>query len=195
MRTRLLNLTLQAFALLFVTVLPAFVTTIPFVAASSIQLNRVEGRVAAVTKRYLFFIIPYRTVQVDPVTEIDRHSRSGSVTRERRTGRADKYTQADAQGYLVVKGPVSSSEIPANAAKLEALEEEAKAFLQDPQASELKLYLLGNPTFSLVFGGGATALTLFFMGCCLYAAGKWLLNLAGIGPSHSRRSSRGDQQR
>lgn len=189
-RTRLLNFALQFLALLLVTVLPAFVTTIPFVAASSIQFERVEGRVTALTKRHIFFVIPYRTVRVDPVTDIASRTHAGSVTRERRTGQTDKYRQADSQGYLVVNGPGASSEIPANASKLESLKQQSEAFLRDPQAGELKLYLLGNPTFSIVFGGGATAVTLLFAGCCLYAVGKWLLKLAGLSPTRNRERRR-----
>ncbi len=121
MRTRLLNLTLQAFALLLVTVLPAFVTTLPPVTASSILFERVDGRVTALTKRYMFFIIPYRAVLVDPVTGIDRDTHTGSVTVERRSRQMDKYTKADDQGFLVIQGPAISSEIPANATNLESL--------------------------------------------------------------------------
>ena len=180
MGTRLLNLILQIIALLVFTVLPAFVTTLPPVTASSIQLQRMDGRVTAVTKRYMFFIIPYRTSQIDPVTSIDRNTQKGSVTIERRTGQYDKYRKADDQGYLTISGPSGSSVIPANATNLESLEKQLKAFLQDPKAGELKMYLLGNPTFSLVFGGGATALALLVGVSMIVGIAKALLKQLGM---------------
>jgi hypothetical protein len=181
MGTRLLNLSLQIFALLLFTVLPAFVTTLAPVTASSIKLQRADGRVTAVTKRYMFFIIPFRTALVDPVTGIGRDTRKGSVTVERRSGYTDKYRKADDQGYLTITGPGVSSVIPADAKRLEASEKQLKAFLQDPQSSELEVYLLGNPLFSLVFGGGATVLTLFVVVLLFVGLIQSLLKRAGIG--------------
>ena len=187
---RFLNFVLKTCALLLMTVLPAFITTLPPISASSIKFQRVEGRVIAQTQRYLFFIIPYRTEHIDPVIDVETDSQAGSITRVRRTSRTDDYKQADSQGFLLVKGPnISSSEIPADARKLDSLKSQTKAFLKDSQAKELNLYLLGNPLFTLVFGGGATAVVLLISGCFAYAWVQWLLKKLGLVKPKSRHSS------
>lgn len=186
--THLLNFTIKTIALLAMTVLPAFVTTLPPVAASSLSFQRVEGRVIAKAQRYMFFVIPYRTEIIDPVVEIGSDSKQGSVTREKRTGAPDHYQKADNQGFLVVKGPASSSQpIPADYHKLDSLKSQVKTFLQDPQAQTLNLYLLGNPLFSIVFGGGSTALFLLITVCFIIAGVQWVLKKLGLVKPKQRR--------
>lgn len=106
-----------------------------------------------------FFVVPYWTALVDPVTGIDSRTREGSVTRTRRTGGSDRCSKADDNGFLVIEGPNQNSEVLVSPASLDEVEERAQEFLEnDPQTGELNLFVVANWTLSLVFSGLATLL-------------------------------------
>lgn len=69
-----------------------------------------------------FFVVPYWTVWVDPVTGINSLTREGSVTRTRRTGGSDHYTKADDNGFLVVEGRNQDSKVLVSPASLDEVE-------------------------------------------------------------------------
>ena len=140
---------------------------------SWITFERMDGQVRARTQSCVFFIVPYHTTRIDPVTRIDTRTRSGSVTRERRTGSPDRYRKADDVGYLKIEGPSQSAEVPVAPSSLESIEEKAQGFLADTQAVELKLFVVANWTLSLVFSGLATVFYGFIAGCFVFAMAKW----------------------
>ncbi|CAN5830880.1 hypothetical protein BH11VER1_BH11VER1_04510 [soil metagenome] len=155
---------------------------------SWITFERIDGRVTARTQACVFFIIPYRTVQVDPVTRIDTRSRTGSTTLVRRSGHVDRTQKADDLGFLQIEGPTQTSEVPVTPFSLDSVQKKAEAFLADPQARELKLFVVANWKFSLIFSGLATVLFVIYLGCCLYVLGQWLLKLVGLGKTRSKSS-------
>ena len=147
---------------------------------SWIKFERIDDRVRARTQACVFFIVPYHTVWVDPVSQIDTWTRAGSVTRERRSGGPDHYSKADDVGYLKIEGPAQTSEVPIAPSSLDSVEEKAQRFLADPQARELKLFVVANWTFSLLFSGLATVFFGIIAGSVVFALGKWLWRKIGL---------------
>jgi len=171
-KSLLSQILLSIVGFLFCVGMPALVTGV--VPASTIKFERVGDRVTATTQTCIFYIIPYRTIHIDPVTGIDYDFISGGVTRERRSGQTDKYTQAEDKGVLVIQGPDQSASILVSPFNLESVRTKAKAFLNDAQARELKLFVMANWKFGLIFGGLATFLTLIYIGSFIFAFGQML---------------------
>lgn len=145
---------------------------------SWVTFERIDGRVLARTQACVFFVVPYQTVRVDPVTRIDTRTRTGSVPTK--AGRPNPQKKADDVGYLKIEGPTQTSEVPVAPSSLESVEKKAQHFLADPQASKLKLFVVANWTLSLVFSGLATLFYGLIAGCCVYAIGKWLARKLGF---------------
>ncbi|MEQ1840659.1 MAG: hypothetical protein ABL994_09625 [Verrucomicrobiales bacterium] len=147
---------------------------------SWITFERIDGKVRARTQSCVFFIVPYHTTRIEPVTRIDTRTRSGSDNRERRTGRTDRYVKADDVGYLKIEGPSQSAEVPVAPSSLKSIEEKARGFLDDTRAVEIKLFVVANWTLSLVFSGLATVLYGIIAGCFAFAAARWILRKMGF---------------
>jgi len=147
---------------------------------SWIILERIDGEVRARTQSCVFFVVPYRTIRIEPVTGIETRTRSGSVTRERRSGRPDRYVTADDVGYLKIEGPTRSAEVPVAPSSLDSIEEKARGFLADTQAVELKLFVVANWTLSLVFSGLATVFYGIIAGCFVFATARWIARKMGF---------------
>ena len=145
---------------------------------SWITFERIDGQVRARTQACMFFIVPYHTERVDPVTQIDTRTRSGSFVRK--AGRPDPYKKADDVGYLKIEGPSQTAEVPVAPSSLESIEKKAQHFLADTQASELTLFVVANWTLSLVFSGLATVFFGIIAGCYVYAMGKWMAKKWGF---------------
>src|SRR5688500_342773 len=94
----------QAFALLVCFGVPALVTAIAPVSWVSFQRSGDGERVVARAQTCLLFVIPFKTVTVDPVTGLGDRTIAGTVKVERRSG-TDKRTQSEDQGFLVIRGP------------------------------------------------------------------------------------------
>ena len=146
----------------------AFVILTGVAPVSKIRFERAEGRVRARIQSCAFFVVPYWTVWVDPVTGIDSRTREGSVTRTRRTGGPDHYTKADDNGFLVIEGRNQNSEVLVSPASLDEVEERSREFLDDPHARELNLFVVANWTLSLVFSGLATLLFAIIVGSFVF---------------------------
>lgn len=139
---------------------PALATAIAPV--SWIQFERRDGRVSATARTCLLFVVPYKTVTIDPVTGLGDHVITGSVHRERRPGR-DKLTKAEDEGFLVIRGTDQTAEVQVTPADLNSVIERSQAFLDDPQAGELKLFVVANWKFSILMGGLVSLLTVLYV--------------------------------
>lgn len=145
---------------------------------SWITLERNGGQVKAKVGSCVFFVIPYHTRQIEPVMDIDTRNRAGSIPTT--GGRPDPSRRADDLGYLVIESSAEALEVLVDPSSLPSVAEKAEQFLADPQAGKLRLFVVSNWTFSLVFSGLATALYGLIAGCYLYALGKWLLRKTGF---------------
>lgn len=119
---------------------------------SWIKFQRQGDRLTAHADVCLFFIIPYRIVTIDPVTSVGDRTQSGSVNRYRRSGKPDQYIRSESEGFLLIQGPYHEDDIPVTPADIQSVVMKSEAFLKDPQAAELKLFVVANWKFSVIGG-------------------------------------------
>jgi hypothetical protein len=171
------NVVLQLFALLVCFGIPALVTALCPVAW--VKFERHGERVSAQAKICLYFIIPYKTVTIDPVTGVGRDFKAGSVTVERRSGRTEKRNSED-EGFLVIRGEGQEAQVPVTPYNLDSVIERSNAFLTNPQATELKMFVVANWKFSVFCGGLAMLLPLLLVGCFAFALGQGAMRRLGM---------------
>lgn len=173
---KLTNLLTQLVAI--IVLLGALVIATGVAPVSWVKFERVDGHVRARTQSCVFFIVPYRTVWVEPVEKLDTDIRTGSS--RRRNGRDIPNSKADDVGYLKIIGPAQTSEVPIAPSSLTTVKEKAQGFLNDSQAKELELFVVANWMFSFVFSGLATLFFLIFAGACLVSIGQWIGKKLGL---------------
>ncbi len=139
---------------------PALVTAIAPV--SWIKFERQDGQVSVTAQTCLLFFVPYKTIHLDPVTGIGDRFVAGTMNRERRPGR-DRITRSEDEGVLVIHGHDQSAEISVTPFNIKSVTERAQGFLDDPQATELKLFVVANWKFSIVAGGLVSLLTVLYV--------------------------------
>ncbi len=159
-------------------VVPGFVTAMAPV--SWVTYQRQGDHVTARAEVCLFFIIPYRTVTVDPVIGFGRDTHEGSVTRHRKTGRPDTYIQAENQGFLVINGVETEVRVSVTPFNLDSIIEKSEAFLKDPQSTKLRLFVVANWKFSVLGGALVTSLTVIYLGSCVFVLGQMVLRALGL---------------
>ena len=145
---------------------------------SWVKFVRVDGHVKARTQFCVFFVVPYHTVWVDSVEKLDTVIVQGSA--QRRNGRDIPNSKADDVGYLSIIGPDQLSEVPIAPSSLKTFKEKAQAFLNDPQAKELEMFVVANWLFSLVFSGLATLFFLIFAGSIAYGGAQAIGRKLGL---------------
>ena len=148
----------QVLGLLFCVGLPGFVTAIAPV--SWIRFERTEDHVTATAQTCLFFFIPYRTQTVDPVIGIDDRFVQGKF--ERRRPSEPKHRTED-EAFLVINGEDGFAEVPVTPLNIKSVSERSQAFLDDPQAPQLKLFVVANWKFSILVGGALSLLTVLYV--------------------------------
>jgi len=139
---------------------PAFLTAVAPV--SWVLFERDDGQVAATAKTCLLFLVPYKTTRAHAVTHIGDRFVAGTVSRERRNGRSQE-TRSEDQGFLVIQGNGAPAEVAVSPHDIESVIRRAEEFLHDPQAKELKLFVVANWKFSVIAGGLASLLTLLYV--------------------------------
>ena len=147
----------QLFLLFFCVGFPGLCTAIAPV--SWVKFQRTGDRVSAKAQVCVFFVLPYKTMTVDPVVGIGDRFVGGTESRERRSGQRDRVTKSEDQGYLVIQGDDHAAEVPVTPFNLKSVIERSEAFLEDPQATELKLFVVANWKFSVIMGGLTSLLT------------------------------------
>lgn len=151
----------QLLALLVFVGVPAAVTAIAPV--SRIHLERQAGQVSARTSSCLLFVIPFRVQTIAPVTGFDQRHVSGTVSaHSRRTNRDD--VKSEDQAWLVVVSQDQRIEVPVSPADMPPVRKQAEEFLSNPQATELKLFVVANWKFSVIGGGLVSLLTVIYAG-------------------------------
>lgn len=164
-----LNLFLQCFALLVCLGIPALVTALAPV--SWVTFERHGERVTAKARTCLYFVIPFKSATIDPVVSVGRDFKGGSTRTERRNGRNEKI-QSEDQGFLVIRGENQEFAVPVTPFNLDSVLERSNAFLKDPKATELSMFVVANWKFSVFCGGLAMLLPLLLLGCIVYALGQ-----------------------
>jgi hypothetical protein len=151
-------LLLQLFALFVFVGFPAFWTAVAPV--SYVRFERRDGQASATVHTCLLFIVPYKTQTVDAVVHIGDRFVTG--TYERR-GTDHDHTKSEDEGFLIIQGHDHAAEVSVSPHDLKSVIEQAKAFLEDPQAAELKLFVVANWKFSVIGGGLLSLLTVLYV--------------------------------
>lgn len=160
--------------------LPALVTAIAPV--SWVRFHREDGHVTATAKTCLLFVVPYRTVVVHSPVHAGRRDVSGTYARTKRgAGQRDVYTKSEDEGFLVIEGAEQFAEVPVTPHDLKSVIEKSQAFLDNPQATELKMFVVANWKFSIIAGGLVSLLTVLYVVGIALTICKGLLRALGIG--------------
>ena len=173
----------QLFAFAVCIGIPTIVTAIAPV--SWVKLQRHDGRVAASSKSCVLFVIPFQIRSLDDVTQVDDRVVAGTLQRKSSSGR-NRYTKSDDQGFLILRGPGRVVEVPTSPVDLETKVEQTQAFLDDPAATELSMFVVANWKFSVLFGGLASCLTVLYFGGVFFGGSLKIIRLiqraAGVPP-------------
>lgn len=151
----------QLFVAFFCVVFPGFLTVVAPV--SWVKFQRSGDRVTARAQVCMLFIVPYKTLTVDPVIGIGDRFVGGTESRQRRTGKADRVTKSEDQGFLVIQGEDQVAEVPVTPHNLKSVIEQSETFLKDSQSTELKLFVVANWKFSVLFGGLMSLFTVLYV--------------------------------
>lgn len=167
----------QAMALVFCVGIPALVTAIAPV--SWVSFQRDAGGVRARVQTCLLFVVPFKTIVVEPVLEVNELTITGSTRIQRRTGTDRKY-KADDEGQLLISGPDQLAEVQVSPVDLKAVLGKVNTFLAQPDASELKLFVVANWKFSVLGGGLVTLLTVLYLVGAALALIRMALRAVGV---------------
>lgn len=143
----------QALAFLALVGFPAFWTA--FAPVSWITLERREETVSASVRTCLLFVVPYKQEKLNPVTGFSDRFVGGTYSSSRSRSNSSR-TKSEDQGFLVIQNETQHIEVQVSPASIESVIERSEAFLGNPQAESLKLFVAANWKFS-VFGGGLLA--------------------------------------
>lgn len=151
----------QLFVAFFCVAFPGFLTAVAPV--SWVKFQRSGDRVTARAQVCMLFIVPYKTLTVDPVIGIGDRFVGGTESRQRRSGRSDRVTKSEDQGFLVIQGEDQVAEVPVTPFNLKSVIERSEAFLKDSQSTELKMFVVANWKFSVLFGGLMSLFTVLYV--------------------------------
>lgn len=141
-------------------VFPALVTAIAPV--SWVKFERQGESVRCQSKTCLLFVIPYKSFEAQPVIGIGDRFLAGTESVRRRPG-PDKKTKSEDEGFLVVHTQDASFEVPVTPFNLKSVAQQAKDFLDNPQLTQLNLFVVANWKFSVIAGGLVSLLTVLYV--------------------------------
>jgi hypothetical protein len=143
---------------------PAFVTAVAPV--SWVTFTREGEVVSATTQQCVFFVIPYLTRTVSPVTGVetsfspgvlvpnsDEHAGSDRMASHRTEDQAD----------LRINGPDQEASVTVSPVDIERIHKSVAAFLADPQTKSLKFGAVANWKASVFAGAPLSLLTGFYV--------------------------------
>jgi hypothetical protein len=133
--------------------------------ATWITFDRNEQGVRCKTYTCVFFIVPFKVQQVDPVTEISQRERSGRTEKQRNLGRTtNKTVEVQGEGFLTIHGVDEQSiVISVSPASLESVAARCNEFLSSNNQSSTIVFTIPNWKFGVLMGGTLTSLTLLFV--------------------------------
>lgn len=127
---------------------------------SWVKLERQGESVSGSAKVCLFLVIPYRSLSVSGVREVE--TRASIPNTSNTTPR--KGSRPDDQRYLVLRGDGDQvMEFPVADSSIQSVSEQTRTFVQDSTAPELKYVVVSNWPMSIFVGGGLCLLTLLYV--------------------------------
>jgi hypothetical protein len=147
--------------------------------ATWIRFERGEEFVSSKSWTCVFFVVPFKTQQVEQVTSISSRERAGKTERQREFGKTTKKTvNVDGEGFLQIHGAAEEMvEISVSPASLENAVRRSQDFLTSTKESSITMFVIANWKFGGIMGGILTIFTL------LYVVGYTLGLLQWIGKS------------
>jgi hypothetical protein len=140
--------------------MPAFWTAIAPVSFTT--FTREEGKVRAVARQNLFFVIPYRTSVVEDVKEVDDRFRQGEIVRSRVDGERRTH-RSESESFLVIRGTGELVEVPVSPVNARSTVKKAEDFLRDPKQANIRLITVANWKFSVIGGVFVTLLAMLYV--------------------------------
>jgi len=128
--------------------LPVFMTVLAPV--SIVRLTRQNDRVIADLSTHALYAIPYRHMVIEDVVEVDDRFHEGELVRDHDgNGRRDHYSESEA--FLVVHGRDNAAEVPVSPINIRGARDKARAFLKAPGEQSLRIAVVANWKFGVVF--------------------------------------------
>ncbi len=146
-------------AFFFCVIFPALLTAIAPV--SWIKFTRVGDKVVSRSHVCTLFFIPYQSKTIDPVIGIGDDFIAGKYE-SRRTGTRDRVKSED-EAFLLIQGENDTAKVPVSPVNIKGVAEKAKAFLDNPQSTEQRFFVVANWKFSIFAGGLISLLTVLYV--------------------------------
>lgn len=160
---------------------PGFVTAVAPV--SWVRFERTGENVSAKAQVCAFFVVPYRTMVIDPVVGVGDRFVAGHITDSDR--RRNRNVRSEDEAFLEIHGKDESFSVPVTPFNIESISRRAHEFLDDPSSTELRMTVVANWKFSVIGGGLVSLLTVLYVvgvGLSILAVPSRLLKrVAGIG--------------
>lgn len=130
---------------------------------SWIKYERRDGQVSASVKTCLLFVIPYRVKSISPVSGFDDRFVGGTTSYDSKRPHRQSVKSED-QGFLTIQSSDQQIEVPVTPHDIDSVMKQSQAFLTDPQATELELFVVANWKFSVIGGGLVSLLAVLYVG-------------------------------
>ncbi|SFI04346.1 hypothetical protein [Planctomicrobium piriforme] len=155
-------------------VFPGFVTAIAPV--TWINLTRANDVVSARTDQCVFFVIPYLTRHVSPVTGVDTRVIQGEMVPDHdKSSSSQKTHRTEDEGVLVIRGPEQQSRVMVSPVNLKQTRDSIEAFLTDSSLQSRRLAVVANWKAGIMAGVPVSLLTVLYVVGVTLAILRWML--------------------
>ena len=153
----------HAIVFLICVVFPGLVTWMA--PATWLTFDRMEEGVRCKARTCAYFVVPFRTQHIDPVTEIGTRERVGKTERQRKFGRTTNETvQVDGEGFLQIHGVGDTlMEVQVSPASLENVVRKSNEFLNSTTDRTKTIFAIANWKFGGLMGGVLTLFTALYV--------------------------------
>ncbi|MCX7409286.1 MAG: hypothetical protein NTZ32_14500 [Planctomycetales bacterium] len=144
---------------------PGFMTAIAPV--SWMEFTRVAERVDATTQTCVFFVFPYSTQELADVKKVSTTFQLGDNL-HRRAGDRNQ-GRAESEGGVILHGPEQEGQeaktisVSVSPASFKVVEAKVNGFLGDPQQKTLKVFVVANWKFGIIFAAPLCLLTVLYV--------------------------------
>ncbi len=133
--------------------------------ATWLTFERIGDGVRCTTRTCIFFVVPYKVQQIEPVIEIGHRERAARTVKQREFGRnTDKTVQVDGEGFLQLHGVDDQLvEVSVSPASLGRVEATSNAFLKSTTEASKTIFAIANWKFGGLMGGVLTSFTVLYV--------------------------------
>ncbi len=133
--------------------------------------------VSCTTRTCMFFVVPFKTQQVNEVIGIGHRERAGKTERKREFGRTtDEIVHVDGEGFLQIHGADEKLiEVSVSPASLQTVSMKANDYLSSTEQTSVTIFAIANWKFGGLMGGVLTLFTLLYVVGYSLGSLKWLI--------------------